>query len=660
MPADSTTPDDKRAEAILKLGRNRVLAHAVLFQHRHPQETPGFHEDIIRLWHSATPRALIEAFRGGAKSTLAEEAIVVLACYREFRNCIVLGESYDRACERLRAIKHEFESNELLIELFGPLAGETWQEGKIVLTNGVIIQAFGRGQSLRGSKHLDARPDMVFGDDMEDEESILTPEAREKFKQWFLKVVMPALAPGYRFRVAGTPLDPEAWVVKLKANPEWVSRSFPIKHRDPETGEWRATWPDRFPMEAIDAIEQGYVAAGGSQEFQQEYMCEALNPASKTFTKEMIRVKPTVRTWEAPYACFDPARTVKQRSALTGWAVWSWVGSRLVVWDAAGGLLRPDEIVSKVFEINDLYQPVHVGVEETGLNEFILQPLRQEQVRRQTMVPIRPLNAPKGKLDFIKGLQPFAKAGELIFAKPLPLLEQQMLAFPTGNIDTLNALAYALRMKPGQPVYPEFNHNHVMESAALVRSEPVWLAVNGNAKFTSGALVQSVRGGIIVTHDWVYEGDPGAALADVVRAASLAASRSLRVVAGPAHFGTHDTVGLRGAGRKIPVDIDRGGGELAGRDNLRQLLRSTREGEPAVRIAPGARWTLNAISSGYAYGVTKQGVLSDFAEPGPYRTLMEGLEAFAGLLGTGTMESDDSRHFAYTKTGRKYLSALAR
>lgn len=651
--------DEQRDETIVKLGRNRELAHRVLFEHRHPQDTPDFHREIIRDWHSDKPHILTIAFRGAAKSTLAEEAIIVLACLRQFKNCIILGESYDRACERLRSIKHEFESNQFIDELFGSLVGETWQEGKIVLSNGVIIQAFGRGQSLRGSKHLSERPNMVFGDDMEDEESISTPEAREKFKQWFLKVVIPALAPGYRFRVAGTPLDPEAWVMKLKNSRNWITRTYPIKFKNSED-IWQATWPSRFPLPDIERLEAEFTEAGGSQEFQQEYMCEAIDPATRTFNKSMIRVEPAVRVWQATYACFDPARTVKQRSALTGWAVWSWVGSRLIVWDSGGALMQPDEIVNKIFEINELYDPVHLGVEETGLNEFILQPLRSEQVRRNVMVPVKALNAPKGKMDFIKGLQPYFKAGEVIFAKPMPELEQQLLSFPTGKIDTLNALAYALKMRPGNPVYDGFRQDHIVESVEFVSRETFWLCVNATSQFTTAVLCQFIKGKLHVTHDWMCEGDPGSTLSDIIRDASLRTKATLHIVAGPSHFGDHDAVGLLAAGRKIPVAMAQGGRDLDGRESIRKLIREQSHGLPSLRISQNARWSLNAFAGGYCYPITRHGVVSEFTDPGPYKVLMEGLESFAALLDSGAMADDSERNYGYTAKGRRFLSALAR
>src|SRR5215831_8588919 len=170
----SKYPDPRDAlkeEALTALGTDMVLAHMSVFEHRHPQKTPPFHKEIISLWHCDHPRVLIQAFRGAGKSSIAEEAITLQACLRRFKNGIILGETYERAVERLRAIKHELENNDFLEHLFGKLVGPTWAEDKIILSNGVIIQCFGRGQSLRGSKHLAMRPDRAFLDDIENKES---------------------------------------------------------------------------------------------------------------------------------------------------------------------------------------------------------------------------------------------------------------------------------------------------------------------------------------------------------------------------------------------------------------------------------------------------------------------------------------------------------
>lgn len=641
---------------IERLARNPRLAHATLFTHRHPDETPPFHLEMIDLWHSAEPRVITEAFRGGAKSTVAEEAITVMACLRQFKNGVILGDNETRAKERLTSIKHELESNEFIDALFGNQVGETWTETKIVLKNGVALHAVGRGQSLRGTKHLAERPDMAFGDDMESEDDIVTPEAREKFKQWMLKVVMPALNPKYKFRVAGTPLHPESWLVRTKKSPTWITRTYPIKFKDGD-GEWQATWPARFPISKIEEIEESYREAGGQQEWAQEYLCQAEDPSVKAFTSDMLRVEPTVRTWHATWAMFDPARTVKTTSATTGVAIWSWINNRLIVWDAYGHRWKPDEIIADMFRVDDLYQPVTIGVERDGLEEFILQPLRQEQVRRAYAIPIRPMKAPKGKLDFIRGLQPFFKAHEITFAKELPEARAQFLGFPTGAIDVPNALAYAMQLRPGQPIYDGFSGLNVAEELFKLPRQPMYLAVNATPMYTTAVLMQVNDGAVNVFADWVREGDPGAVLSGIVADAGLEAGQRPRLYSPPEHFGNYDTVGLRGAARKIPVDLSQSGLGLDGRDEIRGLLRRQIKSLPALRVSAKARWTLNGFAGGYSKDVLKNGVLSEFATEGPYKTLFEGLESFASLLRMGNIGEDQPINYAYTPDGRRYVSS---
>lgn len=660
---------DAREDTILKLARDRHLAHRVLFGHRHPQDTPAFHREIIDRWQSPARRVINIIFRGGAKSTLTEEGVTIDACLRQFKNCVILGESEGRAVDRLRAIKHELNTNEFIEDLFGPLGestASTWTDARIVLANGVCIQAMGRGQSFRGIKHLDARPDMLLVDDLEDQEAVATPEAKEKWRKWFFAVVLPAMDPHARIRINGTPLDPEALLENLARDPTWLVLRVPIKVRGTD-GEWVSSWPGRFPLAnpvdprdpaTIDGIEANMRLHGEATTFAQEYMCQAEDPSQKAFKAEQFKVEALPRTWQATYAMYDPARTVKQRSATTGVAIWSWVSNRLVVWEAYGRRWMPDEIIGDMFRVDDVYHPTVIGVEEDGLNEFILQPMRQEQVKRGVALPIRALKAPKGKIDFIKGLQPFFNAREVIFAGEVADLREQLLAFPTGEIDVPNALAYALRLRPGSPLYEDFSHENIV-AGLEARRGPCWLAVNSRNGCTTAVLLQISEGSLHVLRDWVREGEPGAVLTALVEDAGLyAGARELRVVAGPAHFSDYDTVGLRAAAARVPVRITRGGAELTGREQIRTLLKRRTHDRPALQVAEVARWTLNAFASGYARSVTKAGVLTEFADEGAYKVLMEGLEATAALMRSGILEeSDDKRHMAYTDDGRRYLSA---
>jgi hypothetical protein len=148
-------------------------------------------------------------------------------------------------------------------------------------------------------------------------------------------------------------------------------------------------------------------------------------------------------------------------------------------------------------------------------------------------------------------------------------------------------------------------------------------------------------------------------LSSIVAAAGLEIGRTpLRVLAGPAHFTGHDAVGLRAAAIKVPVGLRTGSDLATGQAEIRELLKRTSRGQPCLQVSTAARWTLNAFSGGYCRDVLRTGELSDFTKTGPHKVLMEGLEAFAGLLRGGVAGDDDSeRNYAYAPDGRRYLSA---
>lgn len=645
----------------MRLGLDHRLAHQTLFQHRHPDATPDFHYEIIDDLHGPSARVLELAFRGAAKSTIAEEYICIDACYRRFRNFIIVGESATRAVERLGAIKHELDFNEHINTLFGNLHGATWNEDKIVLTNGVVIQAFGRGQSLRGTKHDDVRPDGCLIDDIEDEESVNSPDGRDKTQRWLMRTLLPALAPRAKVRMLANMLDPDCLAVRLRKTGVWTVREYPWEYIGP-TGTRLATWHSRFPLEHIDTVRSEYEQAGMLNEYQQEYMVEATDPSTRVFTSAMIKVEPTVRTWQPTYAMYDPARTVKAKSAHTGKVVFSWVGTKLVVWEGDGQLWMPDKIIEDMFTTHETYHPIEIGVEKEGLEEFIMQPLRAEQTRRHEIIPVKVMPAPVGKLAFIRSLQPFFASSEVVFAKDLPVLKQQLLSFPTGRIDVPNALAYALRMRPGLPIYENFTHKNVIDELPVLRQSQCYLALGAIRQYTTAVLLQVSGTQLRIIGDWVREGDPGTTVDDILAEAQLVTGGAkLKIFAGLQHWNGYDTIGLQAACRRARVTLTMAGDPAQGREELRKRIDALTHGQPALQVSTKARWTLNGFSGGYARSI-KAGAREVFgvADDGPYKTLMEGLEAFVAVTG-GALQRDgeDTPNYAIDASGRKYLSARA-
>lgn len=650
--------DSKRDSLLREFKDNRPLAHRMLFAHRHKDEDPAFHGEMMSLLYDPHLRVAMMAFRGAAKSTYLEEYVLLSALFRESLFPIIVGPRWESACERLAPIRNELETNESIIELFGDQKSSPWSMDELQLANGVKIQAVGAGQSMRGKKHNDERPDLAAIDDLEDEENINTEEARRKLDRWLTGTLLPALHPTKgKVRFIGTAIHPKSLIIKKCNDPEWKSRIFPIVNIDIETGEEKSAWPSRFPLAWVHKLRQDYVNSGNFIEFEQEYMCRAEDAAGKPFQARMLKIEPAPAINLPIFMFVDPARTTKERSARTGYAAWSWVGNKLIVHKGEGHFHKPDEIVNQIVEWDSRMEPVHVGVEAVGLEEFLMQPLRAAMRRIGRSIPVTDIRAPKDKISFIKGLQPFYIAGDVTHAAHLPDLESELLQFPTGRMDVPNALAYALRMRAGRPVYDDFTIKHIAPVLEPHTTLPRYLCVSSRPAMTAGVLVQYVDGMIKVYHDWVYNEPPAECFGRMLREAVLI-SGAVKVAAPQEQFDQYTNNGLPAAIKKEYIIPVKTGWAVKTEGQLRDWLRKQVRGEVAVLVHKEARWTRNSLAGGYARKLDKGGRLAAAATDDQYRLVLEALECWTAWFDREYSAGDTNKNvkYDYTNDGRKFIS----
>lgn len=686
---------DPRVDAVRFYAEDRWAAHTHLFPHRHKLPFADFHPQLVEDFWSRDELSQGLAFRGSGKSTLGEEDITLAACERgPYHNIVILGSSEARAVERLQVVAYELTNNDMLLSIYGEQKGDVWQQAKIVTAHRVCIQAIGRDQDIRGMKFLDYRPDFVFVDDFEDKDNVQTPEGRAKTLRWFLAEFLPACAPGCKVRIRATPMDAESVPMKLQ-EAGWPTRVFPIEALD-DKGRRKPTWPAAFPLGWIDNRRKLYERVGELATWDREYMCRAISSSERGFDSSRIKIEPRIRSWQAVYAMIDPARTVNSASAMTGWAAWSWIQNRLVVWGGDAHTLLPDQIVALGFDLHERFDLTHLGVEIDGVHQWLLQPFRHEMAKRGIVLPLKGTAAISGTKGagqthfIISSLQPFFDAGEVEFAQELPRIREELLNFPRGRRDAINALAYAVLMRPGAPIYDSFAERHIVEDPDHGRAQPLYLAANATAGMTAAALLQFFAGRLVVLADWIIEGNPAeAALTVWTEAAQMADTMRLRPPSRPRawedmlklavpdeyvtrraapvwtippqHGERYTNVGLSQAIRMLPAEQRFGGDRVSGQQALENLLKIETHAGPAVEIASRARWTIRALSGGYARSFHK-GRLLDYAEEGPYRLLMEGIESFTALMRVGLAEAEEEadmeQNWATDRFGRRYKSAL--
>jgi predicted phage terminase large subunit-like protein len=103
---------------------------------------------------------------------------------------LVIGKSEKSAFKLLSDLQAELQYNHRYIKDFGKQynAG-SWEEGKFVTRSGKAFIALGRGQSPRGLRHKQSRPDYIVFDDIDDDQMVKKEARVNKIYDWLMEAV---------------------------------------------------------------------------------------------------------------------------------------------------------------------------------------------------------------------------------------------------------------------------------------------------------------------------------------------------------------------------------------------------------------------------------------------------------------------------------------
>lgn len=250
--------------------------------------------------------------RGAAKSTIATLAYPLRCAVEGTEPYVwVVSDTKSQARSHLENIKTELHGNPLLARDFPDACGRgpCWRGGSIELPNGVVIEAFGAGQRLRGRRRGATRPTLVVCDDLQNERHTASGPLRRASAEWFYGALLPAGTKSTNFVNVATALHRDALAMALFRLPGWESKSFPAVVRWPEAtdlwDEWERLLCDassadpvaearRFYLDRRPQMERGAEVLWPDEEdlytlmrlrvelgeaaFQQEKQCSPLDP----------------------------------------------------------------------------------------------------------------------------------------------------------------------------------------------------------------------------------------------------------------------------------------------------------------------------------------------------------------------------------------------
>jgi len=108
--------------------------------------------------------------------------------------------------------------------------------------------AKGAGQKIRGMNEK-GRPDIVYIDDLEDDEMVTTKERRDKVSLWFRQAVLPIISQKAKIIYTGTILDGDSLLKNVSKNLikdhiKWKVLFYQAVNVD-SNGKMYALWEER-------------------------------------------------------------------------------------------------------------------------------------------------------------------------------------------------------------------------------------------------------------------------------------------------------------------------------------------------------------------------------------------------------------------------------
>ena len=468
------------------------------------------HDKIFELIDGPANKVAIAAPRGWGKTSIV--ALALIARYILFRKCefiVYINMSHDAAALQTENLRRELTTNRAIKQFFGPIrprgsrrdeVDEAFSKKAWVAYDTFVLPR-GSGQQVRGVLFKNSRPGLIVIDDLEDPETIEGEVIRAKRKQWLYADVIkaiPRLHKNWKIVYIDTLKHEAALMQNLLDAPDWASVRL-----EACDDNFKSTAPHFVSDEDIAKEWKEHSEAGMTDVFFRELRNLPISTKDAAFQQGYFRYYGRARDEQVgendlkkidaeiqadqnieSVVILDPAKTVKihsAESAILGIGI-DLRNARLYVRDGISEKMYPDEIYDALFGMAARLDAKVLGVEETSLNEFIKQPLKNEMFKRGKFYEIVWLKARGGmkKELRVKELVPYFRQGYVYFNAACPIikkLEAQLLMFPRSALwDLMDCLAYIIEMlELGERYFaPSENPEDIeAEYAELEYDEPI-------------------------------------------------------------------------------------------------------------------------------------------------------------------------------------------
>lgn len=387
---------------------------------------------------NANLKAVFEWARGHAKSTHFNIIIpLFLKARKQMRVMVLVGKSEKNAVTLLSDVQAELENNRRYIADFGEqMRLGSWEEGRFVTADDCAFFALGRGQSPRGLRHRQYRPDYIIMDDIDDDELCRNPDRVRKVFHWCSRALFFTTDMGRgRFILVGNRISQTSVLALLAEQPGFYHER--VNALD-ESGQ--PSWKEKYTRSEIEDL----INSLGYRNAQQELFN---NPTVEgaVFKNEWLRygLLPPLAQMDGLVSYCDPSFKSSATSDYKAIVTVARKGKQFFI---VGAFVRKCSVIEMVrwwYDFHESLPPQAVCsyyMEAGFLQELIFDAFVQEGILRGYQLPLRPdKRAKPDKFARIEAVSPLFERGMITIDERLTKdpdtlrLTDQLLSFEKGS-----------------------------------------------------------------------------------------------------------------------------------------------------------------------------------------------------------------------------------
>ncbi len=356
--------------------------------------------------------------RGAAKSTNMDVFVPMwLMCQqrREINVMVVVSKSEVAAVTLLGDIQAELQFNQRYIADFGAqYSAGSWEEGNFVTASGVAFFARGRGQSPRGLRYRQHRPDYIVVDDIDDDKLCENVDLVAKGFDWLKTALYGTLDGGRgRFIMVGN------LIAKNSIMANWCKiKSVHVTRVNVLNSKGEVSWAAKWTR---DEVRQNIEEVVGYRSFQKEYMNNPIVEGA-VFRNDWIRWGkiPVWSKFSSFVLYIDPSFKASTKNDYKAAKLWGKAGTTLYHLRA---FVRQCSVAEMVRWCYDLYEWCRAQsiaprwyMEANFMQDTILDEFRREGELRGYQLPITGDKRKKpDKFQRIEAVSPLWERGFVVY-----------------------------------------------------------------------------------------------------------------------------------------------------------------------------------------------------------------------------------------------------